>query len=334
MPNLRPSRPTMDDVAVHAGVSQMTVSRVMRGTGYISDDVRDRVTAAARELGYVQNRLANALRDDRTPLVAVVLPTLGNRVFNDVLAGANDALTAGDLRPVFGVTEYSQEREASLVTDLLSWLPTGIILPGLEHAEATRDAIARSGIRTVEIMDIDGDPIATAIGLSHGAAGRTMARHMLSKGYRRFACIGAQQGRDLRARKRFSGFADTVREAGARLVGEPRLDGASSMLHGRQMTAEMLAGDEAPDAIFYANDDLAAGGLMHCLAEGISVPERVALAGFNGLAFLDALPLQLTTIETPRHEMGYQAALLVSGGEEEGPSRRDLGFRLIEGDTC
>ena len=332
-----PHRPTMDDVAAEAGVSQMTVSRVMRGAGRTSQQVRDRVEAAARKLGYVHNRLASALRDETTPLVAVVLPTLRNRVFSEVLTGLNETLVERGIQPVFGVTEYDPKREEELVRDLLSWRPRGIVLPGLEHAEATRAAIRAAGIRVAEVMDIDGTPIAAAFGLSQRAAGRATARHMLDRGYRRFGYVGSQAGRDLRALKRLDGFRETVLEAGAQMVLEQVSDAPSSMLAGRRMTADILARPDAPQALYYSNDDLAAGGMMHCLAEGIAIPGRVALAGFNGLPFTEALPIRLTTIETPRLEMGRRAALHVTGDGPEAPGaplRVDLGFRLVPGQSC
>lgn len=332
------TRPTMDDVAEKAGVSQMTVSRVMNGKGYISKDVRHRVKSAADEIGYVQNRLARGLRSEKTPLIAVVLPTLGNSVFNDVLSGITDALTDEGCRPVFGVTEYSQEKEDALVRDLLSWRPSGIILAGLEHSDVTRKAIAAADARVAEIMDIDGAPISVAIGLSQTAAGVATAKHMLAKGHRHFVYAGSQGGQDLRAGKRLEGFRQTLREAGAQLLSEDISDKPSSMMEGRRMTSDILARPVKPDAIYYSNDDLATGGIMHCLSESIRMPDDIALAGFNGLPFLDALPVRLTTIETPRYEMGRQAGKFISrpsdDHSESSACTIDLGFKLCEGQTC
>lgn len=329
------TRPTMEDVAARAGVSQMTVSRVLRGKGYASPAVKARVSEAAAELGYVQNRLAGALAGEVSPLVGVVLPTLKNRVFNEVLRGVSEALAGEGLQPVFGVSEYSSESETDLVTDFLAWRPRGLLLPGLEHSDALVAMIRRSGVRVAEMMDTDGTPIAAAFGFSQREAGAEMARYMLSKGYRRFAYVGSLGGRDLRARKRFDGFSETVRAAGAQIIAEYVTDDPSSMVEGRRLTAEALAPPEPPDAIHYSNDDMAAGGLMHCLANTIPVPGAVALSGFNGLAFLDALPLKLATIETPRFEIGFQAAAHIVADEEiETPDVRDLGFRLVPGETC
>lgn len=329
------SKTTMGDVAAQAGVSQMTVSRVLNKTGKASDSVRERVEQAARDLGYVHNRLATGLRTRSTPLVAVVMPTLGNRVFSEVLSGVNDALAQAGLRAVFGVTEYDEDHEDALVRDLLSWQPRGILLSGLEHSDATRAAIHASGIRVVEVMDIDGDPISVAVGMAQAEAGRAMARHLLERGHRRFAYLGAQGGNDRRAAKRLEGFAETVRAGGGKLIVTRVADAPSSMPLGRQMTADLLTGSR-PDAVYYSNDDLAAGGLMHCLAHGIEVPRQVALAGFNGLEFAEALPLRLTTTRTPRYTMGFEAGRVLAQSDAEfaqTPRCIDLGSELVIGQT-
>lgn len=336
MKGKKTTSPTMADVASLTGVSQMTVSRVMSRNGYVSEEVRKRVEIAARKLGYVQNRLAHGLRSEKNQLVAVVLPSLSNTVFTDTLKGITDAVTEQGYRPVFGVTEYAADRESELVLDLLSWRPHGIVLAGLEHTNATREAVAASGIKVAEIMDIDGSPISVAFGLSQKKAGQVTAQYMLEKGHRRFAYIGSLGGRDVRAVKRFEGFLQTLEKAGALLISKNISQLPSSMVEGLKMTAELLARPDKPDAIYYANDDLAAGGLMHCITNNIKIPDQLALAGFNGLPFLAAFPIQLTTICTPRYEMGWQAGkYLVSASSELSVQQSiDVGFELIEGDTC
>ncbi|MEM1345008.1 MAG: LacI family DNA-binding transcriptional regulator [Pseudomonadota bacterium] len=328
-------QPTMHDVADAAGVSQMTVSRVMRAKGYISKDVRKAVVRAARELGYVHNRLAGGNAAYDNPLVGVVVPTLQNRVFTEVLAGINATLGESDINPVFGVSEYALEAEEDIVFDLLAWRPRGLILSGLEHTEALRQIVKRTGVRVAEIMDTDGTPLSACFGFSHRKVGQEMAAHLLARGHRRFGYIASSAGTDLRATKRFEAFAATVREAGARMIAQHVAEEPSSMQVGRRLTDALLAGGETVDAIYYANDDLAAGGLMHCLAHGIAVPDQLGLAGFNGLGFLSALPMQITTTQTPRHEIGAAAAAWIHAGAGAGtpPPCRHFDCALIAGAT-
>ncbi|GIT89625.1 LacI family transcriptional regulator [Jannaschia pagri] len=323
----------MHDVAGAAGVSQMTVSRVLRGEGYVSQDVKKRVADAVADLGYIHNRLASVQRGMKNNMVGVILPTLKNTVFTDVLGGINDALAQLNMRPIFGVTEYSEAEEETLVRDMLAWQTCGLILPGLEHSDAVRRAVAQTEVRVAEIMDVEGPAISASFGISQQAAGTEMAEHLLSRGYRNIAYLGSQGGGDLRAAKRYGALKATLQAGGARIVNERIADAASSMPLGRALTEACLTQAPECDAIYFSNDDLAAGGLMHCLAAGVSVPEDVALAGFNGLPFLDALPRQITTTRTPRYEIGAQAARFVAGAVA-GPERAHvLAADLVVGDT-
>ncbi|MBK0398060.1 LacI family DNA-binding transcriptional regulator [Limibaculum sp. M0105] len=333
------SKPTLADVARLAEVSEMTASRALNRRGYVSAATIERVEAAAAKVGYMPNRLAGALASERTPLVAVVLPTLSNAVFPEVLAGIGAGLAGTGMTPVFGVTEYAPEAEEQNIRELLSWRPAGLIVTGLEHSVAARNLLAACDARVAEIMDTDGTPVSACFGLSHRAVGEAMARHLLDKGYRRFGYVGARLDRDLRARKRRDGFVAVIRAAGATLVHDLAPDARSSMLLGRQLTAGVLAAggqgaDRRVDALYYSNDDMAAGGLMHCLAEGVEVPGRVALAGFNGLDLVDALPLRLTTYRSPRFEIGRQAAAYIAALQApEIPPRRVIDGELVPGET-
>lgn len=328
-------QPTMGDVAELAKVSQMTVSRVMRKKGYVSKDIIERVHAASAELGYVHNRIAGGLAGENNPLVGVILPTLRNRVFTEVLAGITEALTESGAQPVFGVSEYSLKSEAKLVEDLLSWRPMGLILPGLEHAPEVRKMVAASGIRSAEIMDVDGTPISACFGFSQHAAGVDMANHLVAKGYRRFGYVGCQLDLDQRAAKRRQGFLDGLNTHRLDLCAEQISAEPSSMVEGRKLTDDILKTSNKPDALYYANDDLASGGLMHCIANQIKVPDEVALAGFNGLNFLQSMPLEMTTSRSPRFEIGFEAGRYVSGRTESGeePLIVDIGTTIVPGET-
>ncbi len=324
--------PTMHDVAHVAGVSQMTVSRVLRGTGYVSDDVLKRVKDAAKSIGYVHNRLAGGMSKYDNPLIGVVVPSLQNRVFTEVLSGISDTLNKHNLRPVFGVSEYSQELEEEIVFDLLSWRPRGLILAGLEHTDGLRRIIEQTGVKTAEIMDIDGDALSASFGISQKEAGEQMAEYLLNKGYRNFAYIAWL---DERAKKRFNAFKAYIENHGG-VISQTRISQKLlSMKEGRELTAEVLSGSDRPEVIYYANDDLAAGGLMHCITENIKVPEDVALAGFNGLSFLEALPVQITTTKTPRYEIGVEAANWIINSQTDGKKPETYRFesKLIIGQT-
>ena len=181
---------TLRDVSEASGVSEMTVSRVLRNRGDVSAATREKVLKAAKELGYVPNKIAGALASQRVNLVAVIIPSLSNMVFPEVLGGISEVLETTDLQPVVGVTDYLPEKEEKVLYEMLSWRPSGVIIAGLEHSDAAKAMLRSAGIPVVEIMDVDGKPVDSMVGISHRRAGREMAKAILrdaDHGINRFA---------------------------------------------------------------------------------------------------------------------------------------------------
>lgn len=305
---------TLRDVAEAAGVSEMTVSRVLRQRGDVSEKTRAKVFSAARQLGYVPNKIAGALASNRVNLVGVVIPSLSNMVFPEVLGGVGAVLAETPLQPVVGATQYDPEQEEKVIYEMLSWRPSGLIVSGLEHTDAARAMMANSGIPVVEVMDVDGDPVAAAVGISHEAAGRLMAQEVVTRGYRRVGYLGSASRGDHRAQKRLKEFREGLSDAGLSLADESFYAGGSGFGTGRRMTQEML--DRTPDLDFlYYNTDMnAAGGLLYCLERGFDIPGQIGLAGFNGFEVLDGLPLRIATMDSRRTDTGRKAAELIAEG--------------------
>mmetsp|Transcript_22780 Transcript_22780/g.29197 ORF Transcript_22780/g.29197 Transcript_22780/m.29197 type:complete len:258 (+) Transcript_22780:210-983(+) len=256
----------------------MTVSRVLRNRGDVSAATRDKVLTAAKELGYVPNKIAGALASQRVNLVAVIIPSLSNMVFPEVLSGISQILEDTELQPVVGVTDYLPEKEEKVLYEMLSWRPSGVIIAGLEHTEASRAMLQASGIPVVEIMDTDGDPVDAMVGISHRRAGREMAAAILKAGYKKIAFLGTKMPLDHRARKRFEGFTEVLAKSGVEVVDREFYSGGSALAKGREMTEAVL--DRSPDVdfIYYSNDMIGAGGLLYLLEKGIDVPGQIGLA--------------------------------------------------------
>jgi LacI family gluconate utilization system Gnt-I transcriptional repressor len=327
---------TLRDVAEACGVSEMTVSRVLRNRGEVSAATRERVLAAARALGYVPNKIAGALASQRVNLVGVIIPSLSNMVFPEVLSGISEVLDDTGLQPVMGVTHYSPAREEAVLYEMLSWRPTGIIIAGIEHSPATRAMLDAAGAPVVEIMDTDGTPVDSVVGISHRKAGRDMAAAILAAGYRRIGFLGTTMPEDHRARKRMEGFEEALAEAGLRLRDREFYSGGSALRKGREMTETILTRSPDLDFLYYSNDMIGAGGLLWCLERGIDVPGRLGLAGFNGIDLLEGLPRRLATMDACRRQIGRLAAEIVAGkrpGGVVGGARIELTPRIEPGDT-
>lgn len=303
---------TLRDVSEASGVSEMTVSRVLRNRGDVSDATRTRVLAAAKELGYVPNKIAGALASSRVNLVAVIIPSLSNMVFPEVLTGINQVLEDTELQPVVGVTDYLPEKEERVLYEMLSWRPSGVIIAGLEHSDAARAMLEAAGIPVVEVMDSDGTPVDAMVGISHRRAGREMAKAILKAGYQRIGFMGTKMPLDHRARKRFEGFTEHLAKSGVEIEDRAFYSGGSALAKGREMTADMLERSPDLDFLYYSNDLIGAGGLLYLVEQGIDIPGQIGLAGFNGVELLQGLPRQLATMDSCRVEIGRKAAEIVA----------------------
>ena len=334
----RTKRPlTLRDVSEASGVSEMTVSRVLRNKGDVSEATRIKVQDAAKRLGYVPNKIAGALASQRVNLVAVIIPSLGNMVFPEVLSGISETLDGTDLQPVVGVTNYMPEKEEKVLFEMLSWRPSGVIIAGLEHTEASRAMLSQADIPVVEIMDVDGEAIDASVGISHRRAGRIMAEEILKAGYKRIGFLGTKMPLDHRARKRFEGFTQTLAKSGIEIADQEFYSGGSALAKGREMTQAMLNRTPDIDFLYYSNDMIGAGGLLYLLEKGVDIPTQIGLAGFNGVELLDGLPRQLATMDACRRDIGQKAAEIIARRntdptEPEG-ERIELSPTLSLGDT-
>ena len=326
---------TLRDVSEASGVSEMTVSRVLRNRGDVSAATRERVLKAAKELGYVPNKIAGALASQRVNLVAVIIPSLSNMVFPEVLSGISEVLETTDLQPVVGVTDYLPEKEEKVLYEMLSWRPSGVIIAGLEHTDAAKAMLRNAGIPVVEIMDVDGKPVDAMVGISHRRAGREMAKAILKAGYTNIGFLGTKMPLDHRARKRFEGFTEALAKSGVEIMDQEFYSGGSALLKGREMTQAMLERTPELDFLYFSNDMIGAGGMLYLLEQGIDIPGQIGLAGFNGVELLQGLPRKLASMDACRRESGRHAAQIIAArvAGEDIDSVVELTPKIAFGDT-
>lgn len=331
-----PVAPTLTDVARMAGVSEITVSRVVRNKAMVARATRSRVLAAIEALGYVPNRAAGSLASSSAPLIGVLLPSLSNIVFPEVLRGIHAGLESTGYQPLIGVTDYNPLVEQHIVSSLLAWQPAALIMTGFDHTETTRKMIANHQVRVAELMDIDAEPIGIAVGLSHRNAGYDSGRHLIKRGYRRFGYVGHDWNADRRARLRYDGLCAALADAGTTLVVERRNPGPSSTLAGKETLKALLRDEPDLDIVVFSNDDMAIGGYFHCMAAGIALKDELGLFGFNGLSIGQDLPLPLSTVRSNRFLIGKTAVerLLDKFGTSDGLRIIDTGYEIIEGATA
>jgi LacI family gluconate utilization system Gnt-I transcriptional repressor len=327
-PDLEPQIvPTLSAVAERAGVSAITVSRVVRLPDMVAPQTRAKVEAAMRELGYVPNQLAGALAGARTKSVGVLVPTIANSIFADTVQGLSDELEPLGYAVILAQSRYDADREDRMLSALLSRRPEAIIMVGSPATEDGARLLRRSGIPIVETWELPPEPIDAVAGFDNYAAGVAVAQHLVAQGRKNLAFIG---GDDQRATRRWNGFNDVALRAS---LASPR-----RLILERNATGNLVALAELPgvDAVFAANDAHAIGfmsGLRKAglLREGPAAEQPVAVVGLGDLEMGRLISPSLSTIRVHGDAIGRTAARLILS--RENPRRVDLGFELVLRDS-
>lgn len=323
-------RPTIADVARLAGVGAITVSRALREPDRVSVELRRQIAAAVEELGYVPDSNARALASARADVIGVLIPSLTNNVFAEVVRGIYDGLGDSSLQVLLGDTHYSGMEEERLLRVVLGQRPAALIVSGLDQTPGARAILETAGCPVVQIMEVGPDPIDMMVGFSHFEGGRTVTRHIIEAGYRRVAFIGARM--DPRSQRRLGGYRAAMEEAGLfdlRLVTtSPQ---PSSVTLGREMFREALARVPTLDSVFCNNDDIALGVLFECNRAALAVPGKIGIAGFNDLEMMKVAYPSITSVRTHRYQIGRLAidmARAAMNGERPEKRTVDVGFQL------
>lgn len=321
----------LTEVAKLAGVSPITASRFFRNPEALSVSKRERVESAARELGYVPNLAARALASQRTEVIGVLIPSLTNNVFNDVLRGIYDASEGSRYTIQFVNTRYSILQEEKLLRLFQAQKPAGLIVTGINQTEESRTLMESMSCPIVQIMEIGPDPVDMMVGFSHFDAAFAAVSHLIVQGRRRIGFIGARM--DPRVQRRLEGYRQAMKDAG---LLDPNLilttPTPTAMTLGGSLLGDLLAKAPDLDAVFCINDDLALGVLFECHRRGIPVPEKLAIIGFNDMEFMASAVPALSSVKTNRYEMGRDAVtMLIEAVEGRRPEQPvvDLGFELM-----
>jgi len=323
----------MKDVARMAGVSTITVSRVLRMPEKVKPATREKVESAVHALGYVPDQIAGSLSSRKTRQVAAVVSTLAGSIFASTVDGLAQSLREHGHELLLGTTEYSSTSEENLIATALSRRPDGLVLTSGDHTPLARRMLAHAGVPVVEVWDIPEAPFDMAVGFSNVEAGRAMTRFLHQTGRRRIAFIGGLHEGDHRGRLRRQGYATALQELGLgppRSIADPMI--VSMVERGARNLGELLERWPDTDAIFCASDSVALGALSEARRRGHAVPEALAIAGFGDFEFAGEFGLGLTTVRIPGYAIGATAGQMImrrKRGELDAPKIVDLGFEIV-----
>lgn len=313
---------TIKDVASLAGVSPMTVSRVINGSHRVSPDTQRRVQDAIEQLGYIPSRLARGLSARKTGTLAVIVPDVANPFFTLIVRAAEDVARRSTYRVILCDTRADLAVERDVIEELIAHRVEGIaIAPVSDRSKPHLERLARFGVpfmlidRTVAGMNSD-----AVVGDSVGGAQR-LVEHLIGLGHRRIGLI-VETDDVSSARERRRGYEAAVAAAGLPLdpalveVQTPDPDGGFAGMR------RLLAIAERPSAVFAVNNLVALGAIEAVRSAGLEVPDDVALVCFDDIEYASRLYPFLTALEQPAETFGTLGTqLLLERIQGRGPAR-------------
>jgi DNA-binding LacI/PurR family transcriptional regulator len=301
---------SLNAVALHAGVSVATVSRVMNEQDCVRSETRDKVLAAVDALGYRINHLARNLRTSESRLLLTMVPDVGNPFYAQVVRGIDSVARRHGYFVMLCDTGADAGREQSYFDMLRARRADGAICLDPDTIQQAMASQA-TGLPWVACCEFDPGVAVPYVGIDNWLAAADAVEHLIERGHRRIGFINSDP-RYLYARQRHRGYVDAMTAAGLNVA--PRWTRTVQSLEyadGAAAALELMAQPQAPTAIFAVSDTLAIGVLSGLRQLGKRVPEDVAVIGFDDIALASQVEPGLTTISQPMRLLGETAAKLL-----------------------
>ena len=301
---------TARDVAKRAGVSTSTVSHVVNGTQKVSQALRKRVMQAMRDLDYQPNAMARSLRTRRSHTLGLLVPDLSNPFVPAVVHGIEDVAQENGYSVILCNLDEDPEREREYLRVLLSRRVDGLLIAptGERHEALERLVQQRFPLvffdRYVAGLDV------SVVSLHNEQAAQLAVRHLVDLGHTRIGMVSGHPAHTT-THDRVAGYRRALAEAGIPVDEGLIVGGGSTSEGAAQAVATLLEGSSRPTALFCANNLMTIGALFAIAETGMTVPEDVALVGFDDFSWSEVFRPRLTTIAQPTYELGRSAASLL-----------------------
>lgn len=310
MKTVKLSMTTIHDVARHAGVSVVTVSRVLNRTAVVNNATRLRVEEAIAALGYIPSQAARSLRSRRSHSLALILPDITNAFWTTVARGVEDTAQREDYTVFLCNTDENPSKQASYLHAVHQRGVDGVIIAPYDVDANNLDVLRQRHTPTVVIdRRVEGWEV-DCVRSDSIAGSRALVEHLVHLGHRRIAMISGPE-KTSTAQERVAGYRLALEENGIPVDERLIRYGEFRARLGQALTEQLFEEGTNPTAIFAANNVIAMGALEALRQRGLTVPQNVALVCFDDLPDLVFLFPFLTVIAQPAYEMGAQSAALL-----------------------
>ncbi len=298
-------------VAAKAGVSPATVSRYFNHPEIVRYETRNRIQAAAVELGYVRNRVAGGLNRGRSGTIGLIVPTVDNTIFSELIEEFASSLDRFEHALIVASHGYDLVREASQVQMLLEHQIDGLVMVGGRHAAETFHLIEANDLPALTVWNWQKDPPIPCIGVDNKEVGRIAARHLLELGHRDVACLFPTSVDNDRVDDRRRSALATFARAGAPVPPARQIACPYDIDEAKQIAGRLLAQADRPTAILGGNDIIGQAAIFAACATGLDVPGDVSVIGIGNFRGSAALEPSLTTVGIPAKEIAVRSARII-----------------------
>lgn len=309
--DLRTAVPTLEDVALTAGVSTATVSRCLNSPDRVTEPTRNRVLKAVRDLGYAPNFGARALAAKRTNTFGAIIPTMENAIFARGLQAFQEELGQHGITLLVASSSYKPELEEEQIRALVARGADALLLIGHDRTPQSYSFLQKRQIPFVVAWVHDTSTKRTSIGFDNRRSMMALAAEVIGLGHHRLGFITAERGGNDRARERFEGVCGAMRAASLDPDTLQIEETSYSVPNGADAFERLMQRQPRPTAVMCGNDVLAVGAITRAKKLGIKVPEDVSITGFDDIEIADIVSPALTTVHVPHREMGRKAAGLL-----------------------
>jgi LacI family transcriptional regulator len=330
-PPMERRRVTIAQVADRAGVSVTTVSHVLSGKRRVSPVNQDRVHQAVQELGYRPNNVARNLRTRRSQMLAMIIPDIANPFYTALARGLADAVDGAGYGTYVCNTDGLLDRERNFIQDVLDRGVDGVAMASVHVATELVTEAVRLGTPFVCVGGSIDHPEVDVVTADDEEGARLATSYLISRGAKRPAMISGAVDSGV---ARNEGYRRALQSAGLPVVDDLQLPGYWTRNGGREAMRELMTREPRPDAVFCANDLMAIGAMDVIRELGLSIPDDIALVGFDDVEAAELVTPPLTTVTNPSYEAGRAAGeLLLSRVQGQSTRARRtvlLPCRLVE----
>lgn len=305
------SRVTVKEVAARAGVSAMTVSRVVNAPESVSPELRAQVQQVIDELGYIPNNAAVGFRTTRSRMVGFLMPNLSVHSYRLIHAGLTDVLEPKGYSVLVAETRYDPARESKLLKMLLGWRPSGIVRVPTGDPTNNNAMFQAANVPLCEFADVGDANVTYGVGYSHEAMGRDIGQHLIARGKRHIAVVMPHAVP--RFMLQYQGVCQAAIAHPGVTVSSLFLSRPSplTMEDGAQVIRKTVAEGLEHDALVFFSDVSAVGALLECQRQGIAVPGRLAIMGYGNSEMSSQIIPSLTSVQVDDRAIGVACASLL-----------------------